>query len=301
VYSVSGVQTRNGCHGIFRKNIGNESDRVMGMGQPILNRRAHDRSPFHIECSFTLESGEVLSGQTTNISLRGVAIGGIFGTRCAIGSRGGVRLKLPGLEDRVFPCVVVHISPRGIGLHIRESKDNFGHVVTQAIFGDMTSKIGSEGQEWADFDVSLKKMGGQAVAVKIVKLNIRNADLRLPVGSDGFTGLLRETRVDVTIRPRRGAEVKVSGTLVDYPLPILRGGVGEAGSVVRVSFNPASDPGMGGLAGLIRMTQEKRLANIIHNRAAANSLLSHESPTRRPSRSEIKRDLDRFFAFKKRI
>lgn len=263
------------------------------------NKRVHERTWFRIACTLTLESGPVYHCQSTDISLRGVGLSGSFDDKCRVGARGSVSLDVPGIENKNFACSVAHRSTRGIGLAISQAKDNFGHVVTQAIFGEMSTKIGVESDEWSKFDVYVRKIGRQYVKARVKKLNTRNADIYLPTAACGKDGFNHDDKIEITVKYKASADACVVGVLVDYPSLPGRGGERLEEKFVRVLFGSASDKGMENLARLIRGMQEKRLSTIVQNRVAANSLLSRDTGVV-PTRSDVKRDINRFFSYKKK-
>ncbi|HIJ82839.1 MAG: hypothetical protein HW380_33 [Magnetococcales bacterium] len=272
----------------------------MGPSQPVTNRREHERSWYRVGCTFTLKSGEIVTGQSFDISFRGIGMSGFSSTQCRIGIQGVLRLDIPGIKDRAFACEVAHVSQRGVGLRVLDARENFGHAVTQAVFGEMSSRIGIEGSEWSDCEVSIRKTGGGQVRAKIVKMNAKNGDFSLLSVGGGGPELNRGDRVDLTIRHRRSGEVNVAGTLADYSVPGFGGNSTNKEKIIRIIFGSSSSVGSGGLEGLIRMIQEKRLSNIMASRTAANSLLSEDRAWHRPDRKDIKRDLERFLSSRKK-
>ncbi|MBF0110111.1 MAG: PilZ domain-containing protein [Magnetococcales bacterium] len=260
------------------------------------NRRAFDRSRFVVGCTCTLATGEIVSGETADISPRGVGVGGPLGGRCEIGAEGVLRLNLTGFSDRAFSCIVIHHSSGTVGLQIKNPRDNLGLVVTQAVLGDINVRMGVDGTQWTGFDVFIKGMGGVPLPVSIEKLTVRNAEFSFSSSVQRATWLQRDLRIEVIVR-LRGSEVRVFGVVTEPPFS-RRDRFGMI-SIVRVLFHNSVDGSSNRLAELIRGAHEKRLTVLLQNRALAH-VERFDDPLHRFGREKIRRDMDRFLPQKRK-
>lgn len=267
------------------------------MTQTDYNQRRHERIRHQVPGTLVLATGSTYQGLTKDLSIRGLFLGMIPGSGCEVGAEGTVRLDLPTLQEREFPCRVAFVSEQGVGLWIDQTGRDFGQVVTQALFGEMTANLGGESRDWSGYRVVVQGKSGESHGAKLIKLTNQRADLCMP---NHVAPYRHHTEVTLTIGHASGQTAVVHGTIVDTQSQRLMGRecAGTEGHL-QVLFAVGTKPDVDKLAGLVRLAHENRLAGMMKKRAVTNTLLSGGDSGFKP-RSDQVRDINRFFGYKKK-
>lgn len=264
-------------------------------------RRSHERIWHTINATLTTDSGEVIQGTTRDLSIRGVCLQmDKTVTTLQVGERGRLQLELPGLEGKAFACQIVYANALDLGIHILKFTENFGLLLSQALFSEKQPDI-KEMIDWSIVQVNLYKPGPDGEAGETLA---KGSVLRLTSDWIEFCGLPEETAslpvgeeimVHLTTAALKDYHIHIKGFIVE-PLRLLvpKTGCPNQTSLKKVAFASNPSENIEWLVGLMRVVHAPRIAAIIKNRALNIALLSgEESPP--PKRSETLNHMRRFF------
>lgn len=264
------------------------------------SRRKHERVRVRYPAELALDGGPKLSGHTQDLSLAGICFAPatrsndlLIGRLC--------KIRLTGMsENREFSCRVVHLQGHGCGLRLTETGGaGFGAIVTDAMMQEIQIRIGMEID--SDDTIRVKWINPDPKAQSaftlgwLVKIGGTNMEFGYPVSS-GWNFKMGDT-IQVELQPWSQPAFQVNG-LVRMILsgdPRCRDRVNER---VCVLVMPASQVNNPALRDLLFYLHSKRLKRLMTQRSTSVALQSGGDPPLR-SRQESRRDLERFYGFKR--
>ncbi|MEO5353516.1 MAG: response regulator [Magnetococcus sp. XQGC-1] len=164
-------------------------------------QRRWERQEYESSMSFQLKDGRVFPGRTLDISLYGVFLLTEHQySDLQVGLDGEIHLTTEE-RDLVFPCTIVRIEPRGIGLKFRAKQDDFGLYITHEMMLDLMTRTSNAFAISCDMETTLKtcvdqiKSHMQAEAASLFLLENDDTELvcRACAGPVDITG----TRLEV--------------------------------------------------------------------------------------------------------
>ncbi|MBF0143460.1 MAG: PilZ domain-containing protein [Magnetococcales bacterium] len=263
------------------------------------SRRKHERSWFSFPCTLTLETGRKLHGKSRDVSISGLFLE-VKEAACESGEAGRLQIEAPGLGGRTFSCRVAHVTPYGLGLHLHRTAENFAPLVTQALFGDTMTRLGGHAPEWSKIRLGIELPGHAPMTGAIASLSRNMCAICVPQDLAG------RLRVNSTLKLRLFSRGDDTPIIVPGRVTSSAGRcqIEERTTTDRAQFQILFDTTFNaetsGLTRLLRQVHEKRLGDIMQSRLKAGASLS--GPDQRPAfdRSKAQRDIDRFFAHKRK-
>lgn len=266
--------------------------------QTSKSRRNHERVWHKIPALLTTQSGKIVRGTTKDLSIRGVLLE-VENPPVAVlcGEQGTVQLDLRGLSDKIFTCEVSHVNEIHVGLHILKPAENFGFLLSQALFAELKQPDTEEiPLDWSAVHVTLSKPSFSPLQGKMLRLTSDWIEFCcLPEHHIPFSPG-EEVVVHLTLPGTDLDVLKIRGFVAE-PLHFLgpKTNCPHAEVLKKVAFASSPMENVERLVGLIRRVHASKIAAIMKTRALTNALLGgEESPP--PSRTDTLRNIRRFFS-----
>ncbi|MEO5377630.1 MAG: PilZ domain-containing protein [Magnetococcus sp. DMHC-6] len=257
--------------------------------------RKYDRIKFELEARLRLPNGKVLIGKTENVSIRGCFL--VVDTHLVevkTGDEAVLSLHFVGQDVKNFPCCVVHVSSRGLGLDVTSA---LGMELTAAYLEATQHSLSST-------------FGVEVTTVSGIRCTMQGASEREEVYSDvirlsalELTVALSSRLVPVWFKPH--ITTKVMLALPALPVLHVQGRVVSVTSAVgvdgremvkhfRVRLLNLSTEATRQIENFASGLDRNRLAKLMEDRSQINMRKFYPEPIKK-ERKEIGLDLSRFF------
>ncbi|MBF0160939.1 MAG: PilZ domain-containing protein [Magnetococcales bacterium] len=264
-------------------------------------RRSHERSWHTVVAHLTTEDGRLLQGHTRDLSVRGVCLHvAEIPKDLPVGTHGTLRLQLPGMETQAFTCQVVYIRPGHIGIHVVKFSENFGNLLSQALFAE-THPVHKESVDWRLVQARIHKVvtdpsqEEEPLQGNVLRLTSDWVELCCLPAPHAPWRVGAAVMVQLTAEHLHGYHCEMKGFLVD-PIRMFapKTGCSSPSLIKKVAFASDADANIDRLVGLMRVVHAPKMAAVLKERALSNALLAgEEAPP--PTQEERKAQLRRFF------
>ncbi|NGZ05979.1 MAG: hypothetical protein G8237_06440 [Magnetococcales bacterium] len=266
------------------------------------SRRRHERVRVRYTAELTLDSGQKVSGSTLDLSLLGVFFTHTDSrSELRVGSKGKIRLL--GLNDnKDFACRVIHVNTSGCGLMLTQTTSaGFGVSMTDSLMQEIQSRIGLEIDSKELIRIRWHNPAERGALSPLAlgwlaKVSTSNLEFGYPLSS-GWNFKMGDS-IQIELVPARQPPFPVHG-LVRMILsgdPRCQDLVNDRICVLILKEQPGRDNQP--LRELIRDLHARRLQRMMTQRSTSLALHSGADPAPR-SRPETRRDLERFYGFRR--
>lgn len=271
------------------------------MTSPSKTRRSHERVWHKIVAVLTTESGLTVRGTTRDLSIRGICLQTPQEPAASLqGARGTLQLELPGMEDKSFACQIVYIRDNEMGIHILKFTDNFGFLLSQALFAESEATT-RESIDWRVVHVRVHKAGpdlqegAEWLQGQVLRLTSDWIEFCCPSDRHAPFQVGERIVIQLTTTVDTAYQQQMDGFIVE-PLHLLIPKMGCPGQTVlkKVALENTPDANMDWLVGLLRVVHAPKIAAIMKTRALTNALLAGEENMPR-KRSDTVAQVRRFF------
>ncbi|MBF0427471.1 MAG: PilZ domain-containing protein [Magnetococcales bacterium] len=262
------------------------------------SRRKYERVWFKYQAVLEITDGKTFWGISRDVSLRGlflVTTGVPIGV--AVGNTGVLRLTVLNVKKE-FPCRVAHVGSNGLGIELFDKGESFGAVLTASLLQDTQIRLG------ADVDAN-----------DLLKVVVRRAPIMPSLKGGGETRLLKISSGNMefiysllfgwSFKAGDALQLEIQQSPQD---PIVVEGVVRTilskdsrifdqvnDRICAVVFSVLPDRVSNAIRELVGRIHSRRLQKMMMQRATSLSLKADPSPFVHRSRSEVGKDLERFF------
>ncbi|MBF0433995.1 MAG: PilZ domain-containing protein [Magnetococcales bacterium] len=260
------------------------------------HRRSHERVLFKKEAILRSANGQSAWGLTRDVSLRGAFLV-IPNTNHGFGIGDAGFLKLPSLgSDKEFPCRVVHVNDKGIGLELHGKSINFGAILTESLLMETQVRLGVDLEPMDHIHVKItatsSTMPKKFPNVHLIKISETKVEFLYPSSSD-WTPSLGES-LNLEIRKQPHLPIMLEGVVRALSTTQSRNAMNPEGKICSMILPTMPKEKGHAIRELVRDLHAKRLKQLAADRASYFALSSGPDPLPR-KHSEIVHDIGRFF------
>ncbi len=206
-------------------------------------------------------------------------------------------LKLPSLgPDKEFPCRVVHVNDKGVGLELHGKSINFGAILTESLLMETQVRLGVDLEPTDHIQLKIvatsSTMPKQFPNVHLIKISETKVDFLYP-SSSAWTPNLGES-LNLEIRKHPHLPITLEGVVRALSTTQSRNAMNPEGKICSLILPTMPKEKGNAIRELVRDLHAKRLKQLAADRASYFALNSGPDPLPR-KRSEVLQDLGRFF------